>query len=323
MTAGDHLDATIALDERAVAPRDGSVEPAGFTVEVGDAERIHFLDWGEPSNGGLMGGSTTRRAGLLAIHGLAQTAWGWVPVARRVARERRVVAPDLRGHGLSDAPTHGYDEATLVADALAVAEGATLLGQPGAGARVVLAGHGFGAIVAAWVARELGPACHGLVLVDGGWEDVASSSGLEAGEFLRTIEEPPEVLRSMAAYLADRRAFDPLTWDADQDRAARAAVVELPAGRVVSSTRPHALGGVVAAMFAYRPLEVLAAVEAPIVALLATDQDGTRGEALGLAQRVREAAGRSPILLARYPAVGHNLLRYRPAAIAAAIAAFD
>jgi len=321
VTDADQLSATIALDEEAVAPRDESLEPAGFTVEVDAAERIHFLDWGEP-DGGVRSDPSTAFPGLIAIHGLAQTAWGWAPVARRLARERRVVAPDLRGHGLSDAPTHGYDEATLAADVIAVAEGADLLGDP-AGGGPVLAGHGFGAIVAAWAARELGSGCRGLVLVDGGWEDVAASSGLAVDEFLRTIEEPPEVLRSMAAYLADRRAFDPSTWDTDQDRAARAAVVELPAGRVVSSTRPHALAGAVAAMFAYRPLEVLAAIEAQIVALVATDPAGSREADLDFAQRARDAAGRPPILVARYPTVGHNLLRYRPAAVAAAVRTFD
>ena len=323
MTDADHPGATIALDEEAVSPRDEAAEPAGFTVEVDGGERIHFLDWGEPDGGVPSDPATARLAGLLVVHGLAQTAWGWEPVARRLARERRVVAPDLRGHGLSDAPTHGYDEATLAADVIAVAEGADLWDGSAGGRRLVLAGHGFGAIVAAWAARELGSACRGLVLVDGGWEDVAASSGMAVDEFLRTIEEPPEVLRSMAAYLADRRAFDPSTWDADQDRAARAAVVELPAGRVVSSTRPHALAGAVAAMFAYRPLEVLAAIEAPIVALIATDPAGSREAEFDFAQRARDAAGRLPILVARYPTVGHNLLRYRPAAVAAAVRTFD
>ena len=50
-------------------------------------------------------------------------------------------------------------------------------------------------------------------------------------------------------------AWDPATWDADQERAARAAVVETPAGRLVSATRPHALEACVRTMFAYRPAE--------------------------------------------------------------------
>ncbi|MBF6604047.1 MAG: alpha/beta hydrolase [Chloroflexi bacterium] len=314
--------ADLRLDERAVAEPDPAAEPSGFTVEVDPADRIHFLDWGA-----AVPGSVAPRNGVLAIHGLSQTAWTWAPVARRLAGERRVVAMDLRGHGLSDAPTHGYDERTLGGDVIAVAEGTGLLDDASvAGPTIpglVVAGHGFGAIVAAWAARELGSRCRGLVLVDGGWEAIATTSGLEPEEFLGAIEEPPEVLRSLGAYLADRRSFDPPTWDADQDRAARSAVVELPAGRVVSSTRPHALAGSVEAMFAYRPLEVLGDVRVPIVALIAADPDGSREAELRDARRVRIAAGRSPIEVVRFPADAHNLLRYRPAAVAAAIRTFD
>ena len=146
---------------------------------------------------------------------------------------------DLRGHGLSDAPTEGYDPPTFADEVIAVAEGSGLL--DGAGSRVILAGHGFGAIVAAWAAVSLGDRCAGLVLVDGGWESLESASGMDVDEFLRGLDEPPEVMRSMAAFLADRAAFDPATWDADQERAARASVVETHAGKVVPSTRPHAV----------------------------------------------------------------------------------
>ena len=63
----------------------------------------------------------------------------------------------------------------------------------------------------------------------------------------------------MTAFLADRAAFDPATWDADQEQAARATVVETHAGKVVPSTRPHALEASVRAMFLYDPLATLAA----------------------------------------------------------------
>ena len=168
---------------------------------------------------------------------------------------------DLRGHGLSDAPTEGYDAPTFADDVLAVAEGSGLLAGPGD--RVVLAGHGFGAIVAAWAAAAMGDRCAGLVLVDGGWESLEAASGVDVDEFLRGLDEPPEVMRSMAAFLADRKAFDPTTWDADQDAAARATVVETHAGKVVPATRPHAAEASVRAMFRYDPLATLTEVTAP------------------------------------------------------------
>lgn len=274
---------------------DPSVEPEGFVVTVGAGERIHFLDWGGPRGGA---------PGIVLVHGIGATAWAWTPVARRLRQERHVVAMDLRGHGLSDAPTEGYDEASLADDAVAVAEGSGIA-APGE-RRVLLAGHGLGGIIAAWAAARLGTRCAGLVLVDGGWEDVGAESGMEVDEFLRTIEEPPEVYRSMRAYLADRRAFDPSTWDADQERAARAAVVEVPAGRVVPVTRPHVVAGMVSAMLSYRPHEVLPAVVPPIVALVAGPDDRRAGD-WGFAR------------VERFTDAGHNLMRYRPEAVAAAI----
>jgi pimeloyl-ACP methyl ester carboxylesterase len=297
------------LDPAAAPPPDREVEPAGFVVVVEPNDRIHFLDWGGPSG-------DEAAAGVLLIHGLSGSAWVWAPVARRLHAVARTVALDLRGHGLSDAPTSGYDRETLAQDAVAVAEGSGLLDA----GSVVLAGHGFGAIVAAWAAVALGSRCAGIVLVDGGWEDLRTSTGLDPDEFVRRLDEPPEVFRSMSAYLADREAFDPPTWDADQLRAARAAVVELPAGRMVSSSRPHAVAGSVAAMFDYRPVEVLAAIDAPIVALMAAeDEAGGRGRALDEVVRAVAGKGGPPIHVARFPGDGHNLPRYRPAEVSAAI----
>ena len=166
----------------------------------------------------------------------------------------------------------------------------------------------------------LGLRCAGLVLVDGGWEDLERATGMDADEFLRGLDEPPEVMRSLDAFLADRTAFDPTTWDADQDRAARATVVETHAGKVVPATRPHALEACVRAMFEYDPERTLAAIEAPITALVAADDEtGSRAAALDRADAARQAAGRSAIRQVSFGRDGHNLMRYRPDEVTAAI----
>src|SRR3954454_20241462 len=290
-------------------PPDPHAEPDGFVVLVDPGDRIHFLDWGRPA---------VEAPGVLLIHGLSNTAWSWAPVARRLVTARHVVAMDLRGHGLSDSPTDGYDEITLGDDVVAVAEGSGLLERPGD--RVVLAGHGFGAVVAAWAAASMGERCAGVVLVDGGWERLEAATGIEVDEFLRGLDEPPEVMRSMAAFLADRQAFDPGTWDADQLRAAQATVVETHAGRVVPATRPHAVEASVRSMFRYDPLVTLASVAAPVVAITAADDDiGSRAVALAAASDGREAAGLGRIEVTSFERDGHNLMRYRPEAVTAAI----
>lgn len=293
------------------------MDPDGFVVVVEPGDRIHFLDWGGPD---VAGGSP--RPGILLIHGLSNTAWIWAPVARRVCAERRVVAMDLRGHGLSDAPTETYAPVVLAEDVVAVAEGSGL--SAGRDDEVILAGHGFGAIVAAWAAEALGTRCAGLVLVDGGWEDLETATGMDADEFLRGLDEPPEVMRSLDAFLADRAAFDPATWDSDQDRAARATVVETHAGRVVPATRPHALEACVRTMFEYDPEVTLARLAVPVVALIANDDEtGSRGRALARASAACVAAGHAPIRVVSFGRDGHNLMRYRPEAVTAAILEAD
>lgn len=281
-------------------------------VLVDGGVRLHFLDWGGPAGAGA----------VLLLPGLLQPAWAWAPVARRLCGVRRTVVVDLRGHGLSDAPMDGYDLDSLAADAVTVAEGSGLRdGKP-----LVLAGHGFGAIVAAATAARLGTGCAGAVLVDGGFERLEMTTGVDLDEFLRGLDEPPEVLRSMDAYLKDRRGFDPSSWDADQELAARDAVVETAAGRVVRAVRPHVVEAAARTMFAYDPALVLAAVTAPVFALVALGAGdpaatGARLEELRRAAAARVAAGGGAVRVAGFPTSGHNLMRYRPADVAAAILA--
>ena len=284
--------------------------PAGFVVTVDPGDRIHFLDWGGPAS--------TSGPGALLIHGLSQTAWIWAPVARQLAATIPTVTMDLRGHGLSDAPTEdgAYALAVLADDVIAAAEGSGVVAD---GRRVLLVGHGFGAIVAAVAAARLGERCSGLVLVDGGWESLEASTGVDADEFIRGLDEPPEVMRSLRAFLADRRAFDPSTWDDDQDTAARATVVETHAGRVVPATRPHALEACVRAMFTYEPALTLALVEASIVALATADDAGSRAGTVAAVSDALVAAGRGAIKVRSFGSVGHNLMRYRPTDVTDAI----
>ena len=297
---------------------DATLEPDGFTVDAGAGDRIHFLDWGAAT-----GDDRDPRPGVLAIHGLGGTAWIWAPIARRLGGANgpvRFIAMDLRGHGLSDAPTEdgAYDLDVLAEDAIAVADGSGLLGA----GRPVLVGHGFGAIVAATAAARLGDACAGVVLVDGGWESLEAATGMEPDEFLRGLDEPPEVMASPTAYLADRRAFDPTTWDADQERAARATFVETHAGRVVPAARPHATEASVRAMFTYDPLATLPRISAPMLALAAADDEtGSRMRALARASDERTNAGRTPIRIVAFSRDGHNLMRYRPLEVSASILA--
>jgi haloacetate dehalogenase len=62
---------------------------------------------------------------LVLLHGWPQTSLCWRPVLADLAATHTVVAPDLRGYGLSDKPAGGYDKRRMAAD---VAELVTALG---------------------------------------------------------------------------------------------------------------------------------------------------------------------------------------------------
>jgi pimeloyl-ACP methyl ester carboxylesterase len=291
--------------------------PQSIVVTMDTGVRIHVLDWDRPGSGA--------RPTVVLVHGLLATAWTWAPIARRLAGRARLLAPDLRGHGLSESPRDGYDLDSLAFDLLTVLT-AHGLGPDVDGPPALVVGHGFGAQVAAWAGHLRPAAASGLVLVDGGWEELEPALRMDAAEFQRGLDEPPEVLASMDAYLADRRDWDPFTWDADQERAARAAVDEKYAGRVAPVVRRHAVSGSVASMFAYRPMTALAGLDRPLTVLVAepggADDDDVRERRLALDDLLaaRAAAGMPSARVVRFAGSAHNLMRYRPDEVSASIA---
>src|SRR3954468_24367122 len=49
---------------------------------------------------------------VLLLHGYGETGDMWAPLAAELARDHRVIVPDLRGMGLSSRPAGGYDKKT-------------------------------------------------------------------------------------------------------------------------------------------------------------------------------------------------------------------
>lgn len=306
-------------------PGDAAREPESLIVTVDSGDRLHVLDWG-PEGGGAPGAPSSDAPAILLLHGLQATAWTWAPVARRLARTWRVLTPDLRGHGLSEAPRSGYELDSLAYDALTIASAAGF-GLDVGGPPLVLAGHGLGALVAGTAARLRPASVRALALVDAGWETMPEATGMDADELLRSLADPPEVLRSMAAYLADRRDYDPASWDGDQERAARAAVDEKYEGRVVPLVRRYALAALVRAMYDYRPADVFGTVDLPMLVVVAeaggADDEAARERRLALQDQLqaRQAAGLPAPRVVRFAGVGHNLMRYRPRELAAELEA--
>src|SRR5262245_4016608 len=57
---------------------------------------------------------------IVLLHGYGETGDMWAPMAADLARDHTVVAPDLRGMGLSAKPTGGFDKKTQAVDVAGV-----------------------------------------------------------------------------------------------------------------------------------------------------------------------------------------------------------
>jgi pimeloyl-ACP methyl ester carboxylesterase len=57
---------------------------------------------------------------VLLLHGWPQDAWSWHGVVPLLADDYRLICPDLRGFGWSEAPGRGYNGQTFGADAIAL-----------------------------------------------------------------------------------------------------------------------------------------------------------------------------------------------------------
>jgi long-chain acyl-CoA synthetase len=78
---------------------------------------------------------------IVFIHGFGGKAEQWQYQMQKFAMDNRVIALDLRGHGLSDKPTAGYDMSRLQLDL------ETVLAQLKVSTPFVLVGHSFGGAV--------------------------------------------------------------------------------------------------------------------------------------------------------------------------------
>ena len=98
---------------------------------------------------------------VLLLHGLGVGGSIWQAFARRLLPDLAAVAPDLRGHGQSDAPPSGYAPVDYATDLIELIEGEDWLEAP-----VPVVGHSLGALVALTLADLRPDLVRWLVLLD-------------------------------------------------------------------------------------------------------------------------------------------------------------
>jgi pimeloyl-ACP methyl ester carboxylesterase len=96
---------------------------------------------------------------LILLHGWPQHWWSWRHLIPRLAQDYRVLAPDVRGWGWSEAPRDSYAKRTFAADVIALldAEGFD---------RVKLIGHDWGGYTAFLLALEYPGRIERMVTLD-------------------------------------------------------------------------------------------------------------------------------------------------------------
>ena len=252
---------------------------------------------------------------VMALHGLASTSHWWDLVAPRLPS--RLIAPDLRGHGLSPRPDDGFDPATVALDVVA------LLDRLGISEAVVV-GHSWGATVATRLAVDHPHRVLGLALVDGGIGDIRArfpGGWPEAEVALR----PPDMVGVPAERIAEFGRRGPASEGTDPDTAA--AILgslfepvdpEHPEAGVRPRLRLERHMAIARHLFETDTDALLARVTVPVAAVLASvgPPEWVAGKREGAA-RAQEILGDR--LTVTWIDGGHDLPVQRPAEVASAL----
>jgi non-heme chloroperoxidase len=161
------------------------------TITGGGAVPLHVVETGNPSG-----------RPILFIHGLSQCWLSWSrQLSSGLADRYRLVAMDMRGHGLSEKPRDAYADTKLWADDVDAVIRTLTLDRP------VLCGWSYGPLVILDYVRHYGEeAVGGMIFVGGvtklGSEDAVSVLcpeflNLVPGFFSADVEESTRSLRSL------------------------------------------------------------------------------------------------------------------------------
>lgn len=231
------------------APSDGWLERDG----VG----LHYLEWIPETGPG-------RQPPLLLLHGLSSNARYWERLARHFP-QRRLVALDQRGHGLTGQPPRaprfpdGYAMDELLKDVDFMIDNLGL-------EKPVVVGHSWGATVALELVGTRQGTTGGLVFIDG---PVQSAANLFNWEEAQKIMQPPlpRFTSFEQAVSQSKRDFGG-AWDQDLESFVKARIVPDADALVLTLTAPVRLE-LLRGLYEAQPDVLWPRVEVPAAALLA------------------------------------------------------
>jgi pimeloyl-ACP methyl ester carboxylesterase len=300
------------------------LEPHSAFVDI-DTIRLHYLEWdNELLQPSLEQGSD--ELPIVLLHGLGATAHTWRLVAERLCVRHRVVAFDLRGHGLSEHCENGYDMAAMAEDCV---HGMAALGM----GQVVLVGHGLGARIALVLAARHPALISHLALVDCPHVEPRHWPGMTRERFIRETA-PKEHYASRGAFIAAMHREMGTFWSPEVEAIVHTYIHDLPDGRVEERLSAEHQRHIREALWEDRALSYYSKIVCPVllVPAAAQPQPGEElPERLENADEFAAAKGHMAEQVARtiqhcsvlwMPTTTHDIQLQRPQALADAIEGF-
>jgi pimeloyl-ACP methyl ester carboxylesterase len=279
------------------APEDGWLERQGV--------KLHYLEWKPEAD-------SERRPPVVLLHGLSSNGRYWERLARHLP-DRRLVALDQRGHGLTGQPPNappfpsGYAMEQLLDDAAyAIAE----LGL----VRPVIVGHSWGATVALELVGTHAGIGSGLVFIDG---PVQSAANLFSWEEAQRLMQPPlPRFTSFEEAVAESRHDFEGTWDQDLESFVKARIVPDGDALILTLTGPVRLE-LLRGLYESQPDVLWPRVDVPAIALLAKHGPAriSKSREIG-AERLATLA---PNVEVRWFESPHDIPLFMPAEVASAV----
>jgi len=269
---------------------------------------FHYRDWGGEG------------PPLLLLHGLASTSHIWDLTAPLLAERFRVLALDQRGHGESDKPDDGYDFDSFTADVHAFIAALGLQ-------RPALVGHSWGGSVALHYAAAHPAVPRALVLVDGGFLEMASLPGNTWERVERELAPPDFTGMTVESLLA----FAPRTelgaiWGPEVERAVLANFYIGEDGSVRPRLSRERHMRILRAIWELKASELYPRIACPVL-MVAAQPSEPRGRAADFLAAKRLGLATAERLLRRSRTLWladtiHDIPLQRPRELAEAIVAF-
>ena len=161
------------------------IELQHFYAQIADV-RLHWVEMGSKKN---------TSPPIVLIHGLNDSYLTWIRIATVLAKNRRVLIPDLPGHGLSERPDASY---ALCWHAQILIKWIEMLGIE----KVDLAGHSFGGGVAQMILRDCHHRVRKLILLSSGGLGREVAFELRLASLTWAVEKLGQPFMALGTFLA-------------------------------------------------------------------------------------------------------------------------